>query len=293
MTTQQAKKISIAAYLETIGHYPKTSRKNGNELWYLSPLREETTPSFKITISKNSWYDFGLEQGGSILDFVIAKYGCSVGDAFGILSRSTTPKNSSSTYQIKPKEVNQKCEIRSIKNLQNRSLTDYIKSRKINIEIARRYLKEIYYRRNETNYFAVGIQNISSGYEVRCSIFKGSVGTKDITFLKGCVQTQISIFEGFFDFLSLLTEQNIMALKTDVVLLHSTVNLSKAMELMKSEKYTKIYAFFDNDDTGNNAFGELKKQNIEVKDMRYLYTGFNDYNDKINNQPIGYEKAKN
>lgn len=43
-------------------------RKNGNKAWFLSPLHTETKPSFKVTVSKNTWYDFGMGKGGNILD---------------------------------------------------------------------------------------------------------------------------------------------------------------------------------------------------------------------------------
>lgn len=56
MTIEQAKSIAIAEYLQSCGITPV--RVQGNSLWYLSPLRTESEPSFKVNQSRNEWYDF-------------------------------------------------------------------------------------------------------------------------------------------------------------------------------------------------------------------------------------------
>lgn len=65
MTTQEAKQIRIADYLQSLGYTP-VNRK-GNSLWYKSPLREETEASFKVNTELNQWYDFGIGRGGNII----------------------------------------------------------------------------------------------------------------------------------------------------------------------------------------------------------------------------------
>ena len=49
--------MAITEFLQEHGHQP-TSVK-GNNWWYLSPLRNELTASFKVDVNKNVWYDFG------------------------------------------------------------------------------------------------------------------------------------------------------------------------------------------------------------------------------------------
>lgn len=56
MTIQEAKQIRIADYLQCLGYTPV--KKQGNSLWYKSPLREETEASFKVNTELNQWYDF-------------------------------------------------------------------------------------------------------------------------------------------------------------------------------------------------------------------------------------------
>ena len=62
MNIEEAKKISIADYLHSLGCSPV--KRQGANLWYKSPLREETEASFKVNTDLNKWYDFGLGKGG-------------------------------------------------------------------------------------------------------------------------------------------------------------------------------------------------------------------------------------
>ena len=56
MTTQEAKKIRIADYLQSLGCSP--AKQQGKSLWYNSPFRDEQEPSFKVNTERNLWYDF-------------------------------------------------------------------------------------------------------------------------------------------------------------------------------------------------------------------------------------------
>ncbi|MEO9144018.1 MAG: DNA primase, partial [Ginsengibacter sp.] len=53
----EAKRMDIVTYLESLSIKPQ--KVNGNDYWYLSPLRDEKTPSFKINRKLNVWYDHG------------------------------------------------------------------------------------------------------------------------------------------------------------------------------------------------------------------------------------------
>ena len=65
MDIETAKRIALDGFLESLGHSPV--RRKGNVLWYLSPLREERTASFKVDAGLSCWYDFGLGRGGGII----------------------------------------------------------------------------------------------------------------------------------------------------------------------------------------------------------------------------------
>ena len=42
-------------------------KRQGINLWYKSPFREETEASFKVNTERNQWYDFALGKGGNII----------------------------------------------------------------------------------------------------------------------------------------------------------------------------------------------------------------------------------
>lgn len=58
MDIQTAKQIKIADFLHSLGYSPV--KQQGINLWYKSPLREETEASFKVNTERNQWYDLRL-----------------------------------------------------------------------------------------------------------------------------------------------------------------------------------------------------------------------------------------
>jgi DNA primase len=78
LSCSQAKQIDLVDYLATLGHHPhKISR---DDHWYLSPFREEKTPSFKVNRLLNVWFDFGEGKGGTLIDFGTRYLNCSVSE---------------------------------------------------------------------------------------------------------------------------------------------------------------------------------------------------------------------
>ena len=68
-TIQAIKHLSIRAYLAEQGLHP--TKDNPRYGLYLSPLREEHMPSFKVDYERNLWYDFGLGEGGTLLTLMM------------------------------------------------------------------------------------------------------------------------------------------------------------------------------------------------------------------------------
>ena len=77
-------RISIRDFLARRGIQPKYERSGYG--MYLSPLREERTPSFKVDYVRNLWYDFGLGEGGTLLTLVMWLERCDRYAAIRILS---------------------------------------------------------------------------------------------------------------------------------------------------------------------------------------------------------------
>ena len=59
-------------YLQSLGYTPV--KQQGRNLWYKSPLREETDASFKVNTELEKWYDFGIGKGGNILALAAELY---------------------------------------------------------------------------------------------------------------------------------------------------------------------------------------------------------------------------
>lgn len=64
MDIEMIRGIPIEEFLSHLGHEPV--RRHGDECWYLSPYREEKTPSFHVNTRKGVWHDFGTGHGGDI-----------------------------------------------------------------------------------------------------------------------------------------------------------------------------------------------------------------------------------
>ena len=72
MTIQDVKQIKLADYLQSLGYTPV--KQQGKNLWYKSPLREETDASFMVNTELEKWYDFGIGKGGNILALAAELY---------------------------------------------------------------------------------------------------------------------------------------------------------------------------------------------------------------------------
>lgn len=69
MTIEELKSVSLTEYLSRHGY--KCARQQGRRYWYSSPIRHgDATPSFKVNVETNLWYDFGLGKGGNIINLV-------------------------------------------------------------------------------------------------------------------------------------------------------------------------------------------------------------------------------
>ena len=77
ITCAAAKQLDLVDYLASLGHHPQKIRNQ--DYWYLSPLRDEKTASFKVNRHHNVWFDHGVGQGGNLLDFGIKYHKCTIG----------------------------------------------------------------------------------------------------------------------------------------------------------------------------------------------------------------------
>ena len=209
-------RISIRDFLAWRGIQPKYER-NGYGM-YLSPLREERTPSFKVDYVQNLWYDFGLGEGGTLLTLVMRLERCDSREAVRRLQNGEKRDAGSVSLSpgvgeplgvggalsvVRPAAV-PALRILSDASLRHPALVGYLASRGIVPSVAAAFCREVRYEVNGCAFFAVGFRNDAGGWELRSARFKGGSSPKHITTLDNGSDMAMA-FEGFIDFLSYLS----------------------------------------------------------------------------------------
>jgi hypothetical protein len=276
---QQLKAIPIVEYLASKGFQPAKAR--GNEYVYYSPIRKEKTPSFFVNPSKNLYQDYG-NDGGDIIKLVMAMEGLNFVSAATALMQwkpeiDQTIKQLFPTDQSNPTQSG--IEVIEVKPIEHQALISYLSSRKIPFSFAAKYLKEVHYQNNGKRFFSIGFANDKGGWALRNNRFKNCIGAQGTTYFSMPGATKISIFEGFFDFLSALVYYKVPASRHSVLVLNSTSNLKSAQDTLA--KYQMIYAYLDNDAAGANSLSEIEKWKFPFTDKSGIYTGYNDFSEMI------------
>ena len=280
MNIEAIRTIPLADFLARLGHEPV--RRSGNELWYLAPYRGERTPSFRVNVAKQLWYDFGLGKGGDI--FTLAGEFLQSGDFMAQARFIAEAANltvagwEKPTYIPKPtKPVFENVEVAP---LLRSPLTEYLSERGIPYAIASRHCYRLNYGVRRKRYFAVGFPNMAGGYEVRSSFFKGCIPPKSVSMIQSedTPSNECLVFEGFMDFLSAETLQ--VTGNADCLVLNSVANVGKAVELL--DGYGRIGCFLDRDEAGRRTLAALTKRYGEcVADRSSLYDGCKDLNEHL------------
>ena len=274
--SQQIKQISIRAYLAEQGLHPV--KDNPRYGLYLSPLREEHSPSFKVDYMRNLWYDFGLGTGGSIIDLIMRLEQCDAGEAMRQLERHIDGPSVFSFIGKNPAPQRPpSIIIDRVRPLENPALLDYLMERGIDLDTARLHCSEVHYYVVDKSYFAVGFRNDARGWELRNRYFKGCSSKAPTT--RHCDYTTCLVFEGFMDYLSFLTFKHNPNPPHDTVVLNSVTNLAKAIPFIASHE--RVYAYLDNDEAGRKATAELKAACRNLSDQSIHYRLHNDLNDYL------------
>ncbi len=287
MNIEQAKQIPLEDFLRRLGYEP--SRQGRDQLWYVSPLRDEDTPSFKVNRSRNAWFDFGLGKGGDIVDLVkqLERLG-SVSEALVRIEElvGSVPAPTRSPRASVDHEPVPTLELTNIGPVQSKLLVGYMRARGIDPHRVQNYVQEAHYQRGGDRYFALAFANNSGGYELRNPNFKGTLGAKDITVFEGDPNL-VLVFEGFFDFLSLVMLEGGKPDGT-VIVLNSVAKREKAIETIRKLNPKIVELYRDHDPAGEQLvpFFRSGLPNAEVIDKSDLYRGYNDLNDWYANREL-------
>jgi len=313
---RQAKdSIRISDFLAKIGHQPAYTA--GGEHWYNSPLpgRQDKTPSFKTDRNDRLWIDQATRQGGTIIELAMLMLGCeSESAALHELSRLYTGELFDTPATVQPKRTPaqpQKPQASEeglplfaqqgqgtadrtgveILFVTSKGLYWYLHHRGIEPNLAKRYLKEIRYQADGKPFYALAFPSDAGGYELRNGVgvseggqgFKGAHGPKAITTLHADKATPggaVSVFEGFFDFLSALAYYGKTEPDTPIIVMNSTAMHAMSVEAIQRLGAGRVYLYLDHDATGREATEAIRSQlpGIQVEDRSHLYAGYEDFN---------------
>lgn len=293
MDIEMIRGIPIEEFLSRLGHEPV--RRHGDECWYLSPCREERTPSFHVNTRKGVWHDFGTRHGGDIFTLAgelsgngnfLAQAKFIAGIYGGMLpEKSRLPRPEKETNSEKRKRTSRFEEV-ACGPLYSRALLGYLRERGIPADVAIPNCEEVRFRLYGKRYFAVGFRNMSGGYELRSRFMKWCLPPKDISVISNGSLT-CNLFEGFIDYLSWMVLG--ISCGEDYIVLNSVALLERAFPYL--DRYGKIRCYLDNDNAGKRALKALQKRYGDViDDCSDLYVGCKDLNEYLRkNFPVEQE----
>ena len=288
MTIEEAKQVRIVDFLAQLGHHAQYVKSD--QYWYLSPLRDEQSPSFKVNDRLNEWYDFGAATGGDLVELGKYLYQTeSVSEVLAYIGRhsSDMPLPKVRFQALPPRPVESDMKNLIVVPLRHHALYSYLQSRKIDADIGRMFCKEIHYELRDRHYFALAFGNVSGGYEMRNAYYKGCIKNKDISLIgHQCAEIQelVSAIECVMDYLSYLTFKHsfngtiCIDQPCDYLVMNSVNNLKKA--LMYLQRYLHIHCYLDNDLAGQKTVETIAGLYGErVSNEAVRYSEYKDLND--------------
>lgn len=277
LTCADVRSMDMVDYLNRLGYQPqKISRA---DYWYLSPLREERTASFKVARKLNVWYDHGIGKGGTLIDFCLLYFNCPLREVLQRLSGAVSfhPQQPFIQKEVGPKEEEILIRVTKEQTLSSLVLQRYLVSRNITLHHGQALCCEVSFLLHEKGYNGIGFKNRSGGYEIRNSWFKGSTAPKDISLIQNGGK-ELAVFEGFFD---LLSYQRIVEKpareQPDFLVLNSASFFDRSASLFPS--YRSIQLYFDQDKTGWALTQKALSLHPNCSDGSHLYQGYKDLND--------------
>lgn len=281
MTSREINKSSIVEYLDKISIKP--DRKMNGYYMYYSPIRPaERTPSFKVSIVSNLWVDFGINEGGTLIDLILKL------NPDYTVSRIVADFNKGISSFHKPKKIEKlpiasKINIIKTEPLENCSQAcTYLKSRGIDPNKASNYVSGISYEIKNAIYQGLASKNINAGYNINSRNFKCAT-KQGATFYSHNSGISLIVTEGIMDLLSFIMIYPEQVGLHDFCVLNSVHNLPGIYGILGN--YKRIICFFDNDKAGDKATFLIeqyaKSKEISFYDYRGRYKEFKDLNDYL------------
>ncbi len=269
-----AREIPITEFMKRSGYSPV--KENQHSAWHLSPIRKENDASFKVSKVLNRWYDHGIGKGGNIIDLVIEmNNNCSVSDALRILAKNIPSFYFQQQSNLVALALEPEIQIDKILPIRHPALIKYLSERKIDIKTAARFASQVHYSMNQKRYFALGLENVSGGWELRNPYYKNAAAPKDFSYFTTGKQL-LSVTEGMFDFFSLLMLYPGLPHQSDFLVLNSVSFINRIHNIVQT--YPKVGLYLDNDSAGKKATKQLLADLTNSVDMSAIYKNAKDLN---------------
>lgn len=277
MNCKRFNSIKLEEVLAMLGHLP--TKQNEKEAWYLNPFGTETQASFKLDKKINLWYLHSEGIGGNNTDFMLKYSNTSLKEVL-----EWAEKQNFSSFQP---QINMQLrssipnyQITKVKELQNENLKNYLHERGLSQNVYP-FIKEVHFTIQDKKLYAVGFENLSEGWELRNTFYKGSLLKKDISIINLNNHLEknktVAVFEGFTDALSFIQMKRFF--KGDLLVMNSISLLSKTKDYL--ENYSNIHLFLDNDRAGENCKNSILKSFPKAKDHSKIYFPHKDLNDYL------------
>lgn len=306
-TNSPTKQVPLMAIMAKLGKQPIVEAAGGN-FYYLSPFREEKTPSFVVCEPKNVWSDFGEAPdpgqkvyGGDVLKLIMRLTGLALPEARLALASWAADlpgiAEMMAELEARPLAAARRGETVSsgqltftdvrTEPLSWNVLINYLTERAINWTLVQQsernkaQLQQIFYqvggKPRSKPYFGLAWKT-EGGWEVRSKGFQGTIGQKGVTWLPGQKTKEVVVFEGFMDYLSALTIYKRTSFESTVLVLNSVALLGTVLPQLR--EYDVVHWMGDNDAAGERALHVLRQALPgRVKAHNEDYRGFKDVND--------------
>lgn len=277
MNSTQAKALDINDFLARKG--VKSVHRNASGVWYHSPFSSDATPSFKVTLRGDVFYDWSTGYKGTIIDLALLLLRTrdvslalqDISETMGI-DGPYSIVNSKSMNTIRPA-----IRLIDVRPLQNCKLYGYAYGRGITRDILHTYCQEVHYSVRGREYYAIGFPNNSGGFELRSTVFKGCIAPKDITTINDLADCPFLVFEGFFNFLSAVRLEWFNPLAMNAVVLNSTAIVEKSFGVLQNA--SQVICMLDRDKSGQATTQRILQKFPNAKDASFSFEQQNDLND--------------
>ena len=251
-------------------------------------LRNENKPSCSAVLKGSfwAWRDFGDDSlRGSVIDlYNYLKYGsCSFSvEAVKEMQEIFLKGDTTQTTKRPSGNIENKSSIKVI-SVMDRFLdkqVEYLKKRCVYPPDP--HLKPVIYEISDKKRYGIGIETTSGGWVIRQTIDKAIsgeanrylfVGPADISYWLG-INDKVVVVEGMFDALSV---RKLEKERNNIVVLNSTANWKKAVELIRKEGFKEVVLALDMDKAGIETALKMKKEIDNAKVWKYGAIDLNEY----------------